>query len=142
MNYAVALLFTLIGTYDETGAVNVNDTSLGEVHFTAYRGHTGKCAIHFNKTGGESDSYVTVAASVSDTINPHYIGVSGNLLSRSNYTTYVMPARHKQGFGDYVLLNTSSNFSAVFESRDLKTRITKVVSCDVSACTCDLVTPK
>jgi hypothetical protein len=136
MNYAVALLFTLIGSYDEMNTVSVADAALGTVHFTSYKGYTGKCAIHFNKSGGESDSYVTVAASVDEAVNPHYIGLRGDKLARSNYTTYVMPARHQQGFGDYVLLNTSSDFGVAFESRDVKTRITKVVSCDVKTCTC------
>jgi hypothetical protein len=136
MNYSVALLFNLIGFYEEMNTVHAADQVLGAVHFTSYSGHGGKCAVHFVKSGGDNDSYVTVTPNVDEAVNPHYIGLRGDKPARSNYTTYVMPAHHQQGFGDYVLLNMSSEFGVNFESRDVKTRVTKVISCDASSCTC------
>jgi hypothetical protein len=136
MSYTVALLFTLIGTYEEMTTVSVADPALGAAHFTSYGGYTGKCAVRFNEAGGEVDAYVSVTSNIDDAINPHYGGVSGENLVRADYSTLVAPAHYKGGFGDYVLLKESSDFTVVFETRDLKTRVTKVVSCDIKSCTC------
>lgn len=137
MSYTVALLYVLIGLFDETSKIQVDTSALGAVNITSYTGSKGKCAVQYRPQGGNISSFVTVKPVNNFVVNKHYVGLRDNGPKEMNeYNTFVMPANYKNANEEFVLLNKTDSFSIVFESRDKRLSQIKIVSCDVSSCTC------
>lgn len=136
MNLTAAILYSLIGAYHEIDHATVSHPSLGSAQFTTFANDKTQCVVRIVELGGEVDSILTITPSVKENINQRYIGMGENGPVRRNYLPFHMTKHEGDPFGDFIMLNRSSEFTLHYQSIDKLITDTQKVSCDAKLCSC------